>query len=60
MNAEYLRGVLNSFHENGLDLNIIEVRVFALEEVKFSSPNGTIHINVCEDGNSGTFTLEVP
>lgn len=59
MNAEYLRGVLNGLHDQGLDLNELEVRVFALEDAKFSSPSGIIHINVLQDG-TGTFTLEIP
>jgi hypothetical protein len=59
MTPEYLRGVLNGLHEQGLDLDTLTLGVKSASTDTVLVQTGTIHIEVSEDGKSGRLMLEV-
>lgn len=59
MKAEFFRTMLNSLHENGLDLSVLDFRVQSAGVI-LDLPNGTLEISVDEDGNGGTMTVIIP
>ena len=58
MNAEYFREMLNSFAENDLPLEVMEVRIMTTNPTKFWATNGTCHVSVSPDGTFGTIAIE--
>lgn len=59
MKAEFFRTMLNSLHENGLDLSVLDFRVQSAGVI-LDLPNGILEISVDEDGNGGSMTVIIP
>ena len=50
--------MLNSFAENDLPLEVMEVRIMTTNPTKFWATNGTCHVSVSPDGTFGTIAIE--
>lgn len=57
--AEFLRGVLNHFDSEGLDLNVLDLQVASVVDDDPIPVTGLVEISISEDGLSGTLTIGI-